>query len=192
MTRNTKIILGILAGLVLICLCVGGVALYVLRQAGETLVEGIQTAPADINRTGAGIADYDLPEGYSPSFGTQMAGISMAAYQSEDGHSHIMLFQVPESMRMDPADLQRQMRQTRPADAGDQPAEMQMVETRMVTLRGQEVKLVMSEGTNSSGVAYREASVVFDGKGGQALLSISGPVSTWDEAAVDEFLASMK
>jgi hypothetical protein len=33
---------------------------------------------------------------------------------------------------------------------------------------------------------------MFEGKGGQALVVISGPVQTWDQTVVDEFIASIR
>ena len=68
---------------------------------------------------------------------------------------------------------------------------MTVIENRPVTLRGQEVTLIVSEGVNSENVSYRQISVAFEGKGGPALLLFSESVEAWDQAAVDEFLASI-
>lgn len=49
----------------------------------------------------------------------------------------------------------------------------------------------MSEGA-SHDQSYRVASAVFEGKGGTALVHISMPTASWDQAAVDAFIASLR
>ena len=68
----------------------------------------------------------------------------------------------------------------------------QVVGQQQVTVRGQTVTLVLSEGTNSSGQPYRTLTGVFQGKGGPALLSVEAPLSQWNQAEVDAFLASIR
>ena len=69
---------------------------------------------------------------------------------------------------------------------------MTVIENRTATMRGQEVNVVTSEGTNSDRVVYRQIMVGFQGKGGPALLVFSDAVENWDQDAVDAFLQSIQ
>jgi hypothetical protein len=70
--------------------------------------------------------------------------------------------------------------------------EMVVVDEIPATIMGQPVTLVVSEGRNHDGQLYRQVDGMFEGKGGQALVVISGPVQTWDQTVVDEFIASIR
>ncbi len=59
------------------------------------------------------------------------------------------------------------------------------------TIRGQAVTLVTGQGVNSDGQAYRTVTGTFQGKGGPALLSVESPASSWNQDAVDRFIASI-
>jgi hypothetical protein len=48
------------------------------------------------------------------------------------------------------------------------------------------------EGTNKSGKTYRVALVQFAGKGGPALLAVSGSLAHWEMAEVEQFIAEME
>ena len=57
---------------------------------------------------------------------------------------------------------------------------------------GQQTTLIIGEGVNGDNVPYRTASALFEGKGGQALVNISMPSASWDQAVVDEFIESLR
>ncbi len=189
---NSKIVLGIVIGMMLVCL-VGGVAAFALvRSAGRALAGSVQSSPAQVAAVASGIADYDLPAGFGNAYATQAAGFSLVAYTGDDGYSHIFLFQLPAYITLDQAELERQAQQATQPRSHNRPPRMETVDRRQVIVRGQEVSLVVSEGVNSDGLAYREMSGIFQGKGGQALVTIAGLVETWDQAEVDAFLASIR
>jgi hypothetical protein len=68
---------------------------------------------------------------------------------------------------------------------------MTIIETRPVTVREQEVTLVISEGITSEGETYRQVTAAFQGKGGPALLMLSEPVTSWNQQVVDALIASI-
>ena len=76
--------------------------------------------------------------------------------------------------------------------AYDPQTRMSIIETGPVTVRGQDATLVISEGVTSEGESYRQEAAAFQGQGGPALVVISGPVESWDQALVDAFLASIR
>ena len=139
--------------------------------------------------TAAEIADFELPAGYTADFSVAMSGYSAVAYSPGDAHSHLYLVQ--SSQPADGAALEKGLADLVPGSR-DTSARMVIVENRRVTVRGQAVTAVISEGINSENIAYRQLMAAFQGKGGPALLALSTPVATWDEAMVDALLASIR
>lgn len=147
---------------------------------------------ADTNQTAdiaADIADFDLPAGYTADFSAAMSGYSAVAYSPGDGRSHLYLIQ--SSQDDDGAALEKSLTTLVPG-ASDANTRTTVIENRPVTVRGQAVTAVISDGINSENEHYRQIMVVFQGKGGPALLALSTPVNTWDETLVDTFLASIR
>jgi hypothetical protein len=147
---------------------------------------------ADANQTAdiaADIADFDLPAGYTADFSAAVSGYSVIAYSPGDDQSHLYLIQ--SSQVADGDALEKGLADLVPG-AGDEKARMTVIENRQVTVRGQVVTAVVSDGINSENNRYRQIMVVFEGKGGAALLVLSTPVNTWDETLVDTLLASIR
>ena len=135
------------------------------------------------------IADFDLPEGYTPEFSAEMLGYTLAAYKRASGPSHLYFIQ--SENEADGKELERMLTQLAPG-VSDPNTRLTVIENRTTTVRGQEVALVVSEGTNSENVAYRQLTVGFQGKGGPAMLVLSESVELWDQASVDAFLQSIQ
>lgn len=150
-----------------------------------------QSQPDDIRAVADEIATYRLPEGYSEQFAVEMMGYQLISLTGPTPSCHIYLVQAPEDAQVDIADLQEQARSLRGTDR-DRPKDIRVVEQRPVMIRGQEVTLLVGEGINSDNLPYREAHALFAGGNGPALVSIASPVSLWDWALVDEFLASLQ
>jgi hypothetical protein len=141
-----------------------------------------------IDDAGPVIADFDLPAGYTAEFSTSMWGYTVAAYRGPNGPSHLYLIQ--SEKESDGDELAKMLAQLVPG-ASSSDADMKVIENRPISLRGQETTLIVSEGLNSENIPYRQVTVAFEGKGGPALLMFSETVDAWDQAAVDEFLASI-
>jgi hypothetical protein len=142
-----------------------------------------------VTKLAAKIADFDLPAGYTSEFSAEMAGYTFAAYNGASGPSHIYLIQ--SEKESDGEELERMLTQLAPG-ASDSNSRMTIVENRTATVRDQKVAVVVSEGVNSENISYRQITVGFRGKGGPALLVLSETVESWDQAAVDTFLASIQ
>ena len=135
------------------------------------------------------IADFDLPAGYSADFSTSMLGYTVAAYKGPNDPSHLYLIQ--SEKESDGDELAKMLAQLAPGSS-DPNTRMTVIEKRPVTLRGQDATLIISEGVNSENVPYRQITAAFEGKGGPALLMYSETVDAWNQAAVDEFLSSIR
>ncbi len=186
MSKTSKIILGVAAGILVLCLCAAATWPLALRSGGQALASASESNPANIAKIAAMIADFTVPSSFEGAMGMHLLGFSVVGYNGQDEHSHIYLAQVPDSIHVDPASLERQV-----SPRADRPARMQVVERGEVSIRGALVPYEISEGTNGDGLAYRELSAIFQGKGGQALVNISSPSASWDQAMVDSFLASI-
>jgi hypothetical protein len=142
-----------------------------------------------VAKLAAKIADFDLPAGYAPEFSAEMLGYTLAAYKGESGPSHLYFIQ--SENEADGKELERMLTQLAPGSS-DPNTRLTVIENRTTTVRGQEVTLVVSEGTNSEKVAYRQVTAGFQGKGGPAILVLSESVDLWDQASVDAFLQSIQ
>jgi hypothetical protein len=157
----------------------------------SALLIGCGSKPADVSTSAARIAEFSLPEGYQPEMAADLGGYSIVMYNSGDGHSHLYLVQAPESKDLSQAKLEEMLGQTQ-SGKKDRATRMTVVEKRAASIRGQESTLVISEGTNSDGDPYRQVTAAFQGKGGPALLVMSEPTSRWDDARVNQLIASIQ
>jgi hypothetical protein len=196
MSRNTKIILGILAGLVVVCICaVGGLfaaGLFAAHKAVDLASKNITSNPGEIEAIARRIVAFELPQGYHPEYGMSIMGYSLVGFSSSDGHSHIMMMQFPASSNLTPEEMEAQMHQATQGQSytfGRQ--EMQVVEQRDITVRGEAATATIAEGTGN-GETFRQLSVVFDGDDGPVLLVYSARVNEWDQAAIENLLASIQ
>lgn len=164
-------------------------AILVVLLTACTANTAIQAADDQVAAAAATIADFDLPADYSPEFTASLDGYTFVSYNLGDDHSHLYLIQ--SEKESDGEKLASALEQISPGSYDPQ-TRMTIIETRPVTVRGQEVTLVMSEGVTSEGEIYRQIMVPFKGKGGPALIVLSEPVSGWDQEMVDTFLASIR
>ncbi len=194
MSRGVKITLIVVAVVLVVC-CLGAIvaSLIVGRFAGQAFT----TDPNRARQVGHEIADYTLPAGYSEQAGMNMAGIRMvviaqhAQTQSADEMAIIMM-QFPASLNLSPEEMERQIGQQMERQFQRGNEQMQVVGTQPATIKGQTVTLTVSEGTGSSGVTHRQVTGVFPGKDGTAMLMAFGAKDTWNQQALDNFLASIR
>jgi hypothetical protein len=191
MNRTFKIFLGLAAGILVFCLILTVAGLLLFRSAGKALTETFQTDVATTSQIATKIADFELPAGYGNEVTAQLAGYSLIGYTGADAHSHIYLVQADSSTGLTMEEIQRHIRQTSDAEE-DQMVDVKIVDTVQATIRGQEVNVVISEGPNHDGDVFRQVSGLFEGRGGPAVVIVSGLAATWNQALVDEFIASIR
>ena len=151
-------------------------------------IEATNDSP-HIAEAAAKIADFDLPASFVPQFSAAMSGYTVAAYKGPNGPSHLFLIQ--SEKEVDGPELENMLKELAPGSS-DPHTRLTVIENREVTVRGHEVDMVISEGTNSENITYRQATVGFAGKGGPALLVFSETVANWDQEAIDAFLHSIQ
>ncbi len=189
MSRKVIIILVVV---LLLCGCGAGALFAVVQKGREALSRAVTSDPAAAATAAHAIADYDLPSGYQEQMGMNLFGVSLVIITADQTRPVIMLMQYPKMEGVDQKQMELQMQQAMQSQMSKQDLRMQVVGYRDVTIRGQQVKLAVSEGTNGQGAPFHQESGPFQGKGGLAYIVILGPKATWNETAMDAFLASMR
>ena len=195
MDRTTKIILGIIAGFIVLCLCVCVVGAFVPQIIGPVLKQAASMTenPQEVAQIAGGIVDYQLPPGYREQFGMSFFGFDMVGFSPEDiGQQFIMLIQFPAYAGLDQAQMEQRAKQSFNERMQQEEFQMQVVEHIDATIRDQRVTLTVSEGANAQGVAYRQVTGFFEGKKGPVMLMIMGEKQKWDQGAVNLFLTSLQ
>lgn len=192
MSRNAKILTAVAAVLLLMCVCGAVATIGALSYFGTAVARAVELNPAQIQNDASRIADFELPPGYRSEVAASIGGFLFVSYSPGDGHSHIMFFQAPADANLNQATLEQYAQQAAETNGYNRNTRTQIVGQQKATIRGQSVTLVVQEGTNSSGEAYRSLTGTFPGKGGTALLTIESPISRWDQAQVEAFLTSIR
>jgi hypothetical protein len=110
MNNTAKIIIGLVAGAVVLCLCLGISGLFLFRATGWAVGEAFNTDANKVKDVSASIAEYTLPEGFGSATTMQIAGFDLVSYTGDDGHSHIYFFQLPAGVQLDPAEMECKLR----------------------------------------------------------------------------------
>ena len=165
------------------------VSISFLLAATLSACKNITVNNREIDNAAATIADFDLPGGYTPDFTASLMGYTMVSYTPGNDVSHLYLVQSENVM--DGKELEQGLSKMVP-DAYDSNSRMTVIEKPVVNVRGQEVTAVISDGVNSENETYRQIMVVFQGKGGPALLVYSVPVDNWDQETVTNLLSSIQ
>jgi hypothetical protein len=193
MSRNTKILLGVFFGVAAMIFLCGGVFVF---GAGTLALNGIAQSVeydrAAVSAQAAAIADFTFPDGYQPTLSWHAGGFNLVSYDPGDNHSHLMLVQAPAWVKLDQSQFEKQLRRDfgEKLNWADDP-KSKIVDRRTLRVAGQPVEFALSEGVNSEGGDYRSMAGVWEGPNGQVLIYIEEPVSRWNQAEIDAFIASI-
>ena len=205
MSRNTKIILAVLAGgLVVLCLCAAAMALVastlfintsrtVSSDSVRAVVEeAVQVEPGQLDGSSSQVAPFEVPAGWRSDYAMTIGGFRLVGYRPESGTGHIMLAVVPETAHVNIDDLERQVRGVASSHGyrWDQ-SEMTVVERKPITVNGQAAEMVIAEGSGSGG-PWRQAMVSVRGERGLTLVIYGMPAGSYDQAEADALFASIR
>jgi hypothetical protein len=199
MSKNAKIAVGITIGIVGLCVCICLGSWIVIQISGKIFEESlILDSPEQAQKLAQDIVDYDLPAGYQEqgAFNMGIMKIVIITEGSENAQNTnrpvIMLAAMPLSGSMDEEEM-LQIQSNMQRTMGDQNVDMELVEEKTVTIRGQEVSLSVYEGTDEQGFAMKQVvSGFFEGKKGLVTLMIMGQETEWDQTEVDAFIDSIR
>lgn len=187
-SKTVWIVIGVIAGLCLIACVIG---FFVFRQVGSKM---INTNPADVATVSDKIAEYDMPPGYQAQMSMSLLVYDMvvlAPSQSSANSMIIIMMQFNSGTNMSREEMQQQMQQAYQQQGGTGGVQMQVVETREETIRGETVTVTISEGT-TEGVTIRQWMTVFRGNAGPTVLMIQGAPSDWDDDLITDFIHSIR
>lgn len=190
MTRQTKIILGVVAGILVLCLITCVAAFVLFRSVGSRVTQSVDQDPATVETTAQEIASFDLPEGFQPESSMDLLGVKMAFYSNRSTNQVIMLFQLPEMAETNV----EQIRQIFEQSSGRNFSNMETIEQRELTVRGQPATLVVQQGVdeNDENREIRQLLLVFQGQNGTVMLSAFGPLETWDQDVYERMIESIR
>jgi hypothetical protein len=195
---NQKQILIIIGILALLCCCVAGLGLAGMWYAGESFGRAIEGAndPEAVARIADSIAEYDAPVGYEQmAFEIFSMKYVIMMPLADVNLPMIMLAQFPASMVGDQEEMRREMERSMARQTGQGSTDMQPVEQKTYTIRGQQVEATIMEGeteTDGRSMTMRQMIVIFEGRSGVAALMFAGPKDGWDQAMIDSFIASIR
>ena len=193
MSRNTKIVIGIIGGILGVCCLIAIVAALVLPRMFQNFAEGIDD-PAEAAEVAESIVDYDLPSGYNEQGAMNFLGFRMAFITGPSEESMIMLAEFPAALSGDEAQMQQQMRDAFANQTGTgRNVYLEFVSSEDVTINGAEATLGTYEGTDGQGNNIRQIVGVFEAKSGNpGMLMIFGDLNNWDEGGISQFIDSLE
>jgi hypothetical protein len=195
MSRTTKIVIGIVGGLVLLC-CLGiGLAALILPRVVQNFAENnITDDPERAAEVGQSIVEYELPPGMQEEGAMGFAGMKMVFITAgQPSDSVVMLMEFPAIMQANEEEMRRQMEDSLAQQRGQQQFNMEVVSEDEVVINDQSTVLTTLEGTDENGTAIRQITGVFESKeGGPAMLMAISPIAAWEEANIDEFIESLR
>ena len=194
MSKNTKRLLIILA--IAIVFCVVGVAAAIggVGLLADRFKDNITDDPTKAQQMAHEFIHYELPEGYTEKLGMDLLVYKMIMIaDAEDASTKpmILLAHFQQTQGMTPEEMSQQMQKSLEQQNGSKGANLKLVETRKVTINGQETSLAVNEGTDSNGNTLRQWVTTCPGKTGLVMILIQGDTASWDDAAFNAFLASL-
>ena len=192
MSRNTKIVVGIIAGILGVCCIIAIVAALLLPRMFEDMAEGFDNPLAGAELAES-MVDYELPAGYEEQGAMNLLVMEIAVITGTDQQTMIMLAEFSDVFTGNEEDMQQQMRDAFASQTGAQNANLEFVGSQDVTINGQDVTLGTYEGTDEQGNGIRQILGVFETKnGGSGMLMIFGSRDNWDEGGISQFLDSLE
>lgn len=192
MSRGLRTAL-ILVAIALFCCCVAGLGITLL---GTSLIgRAFITNPDRIEAIGRQIVDYEMPAGYEEMFAMDMVGVKMVAIGTSSVGADFMmvvLMQFSPRMEISREEVERQVERALTRQIGLGNADWVKVGQEEMIINGEPVTMTVREGTTDYGEHLRQISGLFQGKGGPAMLIVTGESEAWDQAAVDSFVASIR
>jgi len=194
MSSTTKRLLVITCLGAFLCVVVVGIASVAgIGYIGNRVAQGIATEPATVQAMANEFVHYELPSGYTEKMGMDLVIYKMILIGASDPSSNKPLIFLAhfDTPGVSADEMSQQMRQSVQQQGGTSGLNMKVVETRKVTINGQETTLTVSEGSDSSGLSLRQWVTAFPAKKGTVLLLIQGSTEEWDDASLNAFLASI-
>jgi hypothetical protein len=187
---NAKTIIIVVGIVAVFCLFACGLISFMVLRGANTISRGIRTNPAQVILKANEIAVYEPPAGFEPANSFELLGLTFVVYENPGNNSAMVVLQMPSQMELTDATIQ-QMEDQMQNQTGRRLTNVETIDEYETTIRGKPAKVVVQEG-EANNQTFRQMLVVFQGKSGLAMIAITGPVDSWDQAAYDDFVDSIK
>jgi hypothetical protein len=193
MNRNLKIALIILAVVLVLCLCLCASGLIAFRFLGQSMSNMVSMDPTQAAQVADQIAEFETPPGFEEG-SLEFFGFQVVFLHGSGSHANtmILMMQFPESMAFSEEQMRQQMETFANQQAGPMGLNLSMVGNAEAQVKGETVTFTILEGQSDTGVDYRQWTGLFTGRGGPTFLTITAPADEWDQALIDNFLASIQ
>lgn len=194
MSQNTKRLLIILVVAIAFCFVGVAVAVGALGLVADRFKNNITEDPQKAQQMAHEFINYELPEGYTEKLGMDLLIYKMIMIADDEKYSAkpmILLAHFQQTQGMTPEQMSQQMQKSLEQQNGSKGANLKLVETRKVTINGQETTLTVNEGTDASGDVLRQWITTCPGKTGLVMILIQGDAANWDDETLNAFLASL-
>ena len=190
MKESKKLLIGF--GIVaVLCCCAAGISFFAFREFGKRMANAVSTDPASVEQAKKNIAEFDVPEGYTPTVMSFLVyDMITLVPEGSDSDMTIMLMQSSGILSGDPEQMKEQLRQAAQQQGKQPGASMQLVETRDEVIRGETVTVTISESQYQS-FTIRQWMTVFTGNKGPTILMIQGAAKSWDDELIADFIKSI-
>jgi hypothetical protein len=191
MEKKTKIILGVIGGLILLCLCVciGG------RLAFKSAVNFMAVEdPEKVAEMADEMLSYNLPQGYEEKAIMNFVFMKMLMID-KPGDSNAPIIVIAEMMEgVDTNDplVQVQMQNRMEEMMVGREIQIDSSEEQVMMIAGQETTVINYHGTYPEGQTYNQLMTSFQTSRGFYLLIIAGEVSGWNQTEIEQFLESIR
>jgi len=191
MSKNTKIIIGVIAGILVLCgiACVVGVVAF--GWLGTKVASNVSVDSENAGEKQADIATIDMPARFTPATSFNLASFTMVLYESSNTDEFAALIQMPNKGEIDDTIIQ-QLQEGMQRSSNRSYANVEVIETRDMTIRGYPAKVIIQEGTDDNGDTGRMMLTAFQGKGGVAMLMIGAPLNSYNQADYDAIVESIR
>ena len=187
MSKTTKIILGAVAAVIVLCI---GVSIAGGLLAGNALKDVTTQDPDKVRERAAQIAEFTVPAGFEPAMAVSVLGVNMPMYINDRQGASLFFIQVPAAAGAN-ADATIQNSIDNNFSQGAK-IHWSSVGDANFKIRGAAVVGRTRLGELENGTKVKMIQVPFAGKGGPAAVLLMAPESLWDQKQVDAVLASIK
>jgi hypothetical protein len=194
MSKTTKTIL-IILGIIILCCCVVGAGGFIFLRnfaANLNIDNYLVTDPLQIEQAASEIARYDLPAGYEEAYSMDLFGFMQGVFiTNENKGMLISMIQLNSSIASSMEGYEEQFQQSFLEQYQMENVDLQLVDQRTVTIRGEDTTVQVFEGSGTDGMDYIQWLTTFEGNNGTVIVVIFGNASHWNDAEVESFLNSI-
>jgi hypothetical protein len=196
MNRTARIILGIFVFAIAACVCLW----VVIRAATRYLTSStIVDDPTRVREIATSFPTYKLPTGYREHSAVDffMGKLVMIGPETQPlpgtPSQAFLIMQIPYAADVSEADLRAQLQRSMTARNLRANQDLHLVEEGVIQIRSHQVALLTYEGQDEQGVPMRWVYTgIFHAGNADVMLAFVGPVSGWDQEAVDYFVNSIR